>query len=181
MKPLFIFLFAVFLVNTKNIQAHPYFFAFAEVEYNEMNNSIEVTIIASAHDVASVLKDNGIISMSLGEAKKNKKEYNAINDYLNVNFCVHTADSLSLQAFDSKLPPQLEFVLDDFEVLLNGDVQFYLSTKIANPTHEFYVKFDFLMDKFPEQQNKLTIRYRNNKKTYNFLKATKTQFIKLEV
>jgi len=80
---------------------------------------------------------------------------------------------------DSAVPLQLEFVMDGFEVLLNGDVQFYLSAKIANPIKEFYVKFDFLMDKFPEQQNKLTFRYRDKKFTYNFLTTTRIQLIKL--
>jgi len=159
--------------------AHKYYFAFAEVEYNEMNRTLEATIIASAHDVESILKDNKVISKSLDEAKKNKKEYYAINDFLNKSFCIHTADSLSLSALDSALPPQLEFNMDGFEVLLNGDVQFYLSAKIANPIKEFYVKFDFLMDKFPEQQNKLTFLYRDKKFTYNFLTTTRIQLIKL--
>lgn len=159
--------------------AHKYYFAFAELEYNEMNKSLEATIIASAHDLESVLKENDVISKSLDSAKKNKKEYYAINDFLNKNFCVHTADSISLLALDSALPPQLEFVMDGFEVLLNGDVQFYLSATIAKPTKQFYVKFDFLMDKFPEQQNKLTFRYRDKKFTYNFLTTTRIQLIKL--
>jgi len=159
--------------------AHKYYFAFAEIEYNEMNKTLEATIIASAHDVEFILKENKVISKSLDEAKKNKKEYYAINDFMNKNFCVHTADSLSLIALDSAVPLQLEFVMDGFEVLLNGDVQFYLSAKIANPIKEFYVKFDFLMDKFPEQQNKLTFRYRDKKFTYNFLTTTRIQLIKL--
>ncbi len=181
MKPLFIILFMLFLVNSKDFKAHPYFFAFAEVEYNELSQTIEATIIGSAHDVEGVLKEINIISTSLDEARKNKEEYFAINAFLNKHFCIHSADSLSLAGLDSALPPQLEFVLDGFEVLLNGDVQFYLSTNIVNPTNQFYVKFDLLMDKFPEQQNKLTIRYRNSKRTFNFLTTTKSQFIRLEI
>ncbi len=181
MKPLFIILFMLFLVNSKYIKAHPYFFAFAEVEYNELSQSLEATIIASAHDVESLLKDNKIISTSLDEARKNNEEYFAINAFLNKHFCIHSFDSLSLVTLDSELPPQLEFILDGFEVLLNGEVQFYLSTKIAHSTNQFYVKFDLLMDKFPEQQNKLTMRYRNSKNTFNFLTTTKSQFIRLEI
>ncbi|HBW87275.1 MAG TPA: hypothetical protein DEF82_11210 [Crocinitomicaceae bacterium] len=181
MKPLFLILFILFLVSSEEIKAHPYFFAFAEVEYNELNQSLEATIIASAHDVESVLKENKIISTTLDEARKNNNEYFAINTFLNKHLCIHSADSLSISALDSALPPQLEFILEGFEVLLNGDVQFYLSTKIAKPTNQFYVKFDLIMDKFPDQQNKLTIRFRDKKNTYNFLNTTKTQFIKLEI
>lgn len=181
MKPLLIILFMLFLVNSKDLKAHPYFFAFAEVEYNELSRSLEATIIGSAHDVESLLKENKIISTALDEALKNNKEYFAINTFLNKHFCIHSFDSLSLVTLDSELPPQLEFILDGFEVLMNGEVQFYLSTKIAHSTNLFYVKFDLLMDKFPEQQNKLTMRYRNSKNTFNFLTTTKSQFIRLEI
>jgi len=161
--------------------AHTYYFAFAEVEYNEMNKSLEATIIASAHDVESVLRENDVISKSLDYAKKNKKEYYATNDFLNKHFSVYTGDSLSFSTLDSSLPPQLEFVMDGFEVLLNGDVQFYLSAKIQNPINQFYVKFDFLMEKFPEQQNKLTFRFRDKKFTNNYLTTTRIQLIKLDL
>ena len=160
--------------------AHTYYFAFAEVEYNEMNKSLEATIIASAHDVESVLRENDVISKSLDYAKKNKKEYYATNDFLNKHFSVYTGDSLSFSTLDSSLPPQLEFVMDGFEVLLNGDVQFYLSAKIQYPINQFYVKFDFLMEKFPEQQNKLTFRFRDKKFTNNYLTTTRIQLIKLD-
>jgi hypothetical protein len=181
MKSLFNILFVLLLVNSKDIKAHPYFFAFAEVEYNELSQSLEATIIASAHDLENELKENKIISTALDEARKNNKEYFAINAFLNKHFCIHSVDSLSLVTLDSALPPQLEFNLDGFEVLLNGEVQFYLSAKIAHSTDQFYVKFDLLMDKFPEQQNKLTMRYRNSKNTFNFLTTTKSQFIRLEI
>lgn len=170
----------VFLLFVSSITfAHKYYFAFAEVEYNEMNKSLEATIIASAHDIESVLRETDVISNSLDYAKKNKKEYYAINDYINKNFSIYAVDSLYFLALDSALPPQIEFVLVGFEVLLNGDVQFYLSAKITNPINQFYVKFDLLMDEFSEQQNKLTFRFRGKKFTYNFLNATRKQLIKL--
>lgn len=175
----YILLIFIFFISSFSF-AHKYYFAFAEVEYNEMNKTLETTIIASAHDVEFVLKENDVISKSLDQAKKNKKEYYAINDFLNKNFCIHKVDSISLIALDSSLPPKLEFVLDGFEVLLNGDVQFYLSSKIHSPINQFYLKFDFLMDEFPEQQNKLTFQFRDKKNTYNFLTTTRLQFIKLD-
>jgi hypothetical protein len=113
-------------------------------------------------------------------AKNNKKEYYAINDFINKNFSVYAADSLSFLTLDSSLPPQLEFVMDGFEVLLNGDVQFYLSAKIQNPINQLYVKFDLLMEKFPDQQNKLTFRFRDKKFTNNYLTTTRIQLIKLD-
>ncbi len=170
----------LFIIVANHSMAHKFYFAFAEVEYNEMNKSLEATIIASAHDVESVLRETVVISNSLVDAKKNKKEYYAINDFINKNFSIYTSDSLSFMALDSSLPPQLEFNMDGFEVLLNGDVQFYLSAKTPSNLDQFYLKFDMLMDKFPEQQNKLTFRFRDKKFTYNFLTTTKIQLIKIE-
>jgi hypothetical protein len=146
-----------------------------------MNKLIETTIIASAHDIESVLRETDVISNSLEYAKKNKKEYYAINDYLNDHFSFHFGDSLSFSALDSSLPPQIKFILDGFEVLMNGDVQFYLSAKPPSNMDRFCVKFDLLMDKFPEQQNKLTFRFRDKKLTNNFLTTNKIQFIKFEL
>ena len=170
----------LFIIVANHSMAHKFYFAFAEVEYNEMNKSLEATLIASAHDVESVLREMVVISNSLVDAKKNKKEYYALNDFINKNFSIYYADSLSFLALDSSLPPQLEFNMDGFEVLLNGDVQFYLSAKTPTNLDQFYVKFDMLMDKFPEQQNKLTFRFRDKKFTYNFLTTTKIQLIKIE-
>ncbi len=145
-----------------------------------MNKSLEATIIASAHDIEIFFKESGVISTSLDYAKQNKNECRALNNYLNQHFSFHTVDSLYDVAMDSKLPQQLEFDLDGFEVLLNGDIQFYLSTKIQNPINQFHIKFDLLMDKFPEQQNKLTFRFRNKKLTHNYLTTNRIQLIKLE-
>jgi hypothetical protein len=176
-----IFSFVSFLLVAQLSSAHQYFFAFAEVDFDELNGTLEATIISSAHDVEQVLKENGILTKSLDYAKTNKKEYYAINDYLNDHFSFHSSDSLSFAALDSSLPQQIKFVMDGFEVLMNGDVQFYLSAKTPSNLDQFYLKFDMLMDKFPEQQNKLTLRFRDKKLTYNFLTTTKIQLIKFEL
>jgi hypothetical protein len=130
--------------------------------------------------VESILKENGIISKSLESAKQNKKEYVAINDDLNKHFSFfyfgNKSDSNSV--LDGYT--QIEFILDGFEVMLNGNIQFYLSAKIKQPLNEIKIKFDLLMNKFPEQQNKLTIRYRDKKLTFNYLITSKIQDIKLE-
>ncbi|MBM3159760.1 MAG: hypothetical protein FJZ66_00360 [Bacteroidetes bacterium] len=181
MKSLLTAVLLIFSACFNEIGAHPFYFAFAEVEFNELNNSLETSIIASAHDLESLLKEKNIISKTLDNAKQNETEYHAINEFLNQHFSVYALDSLTFSAYDSKLPPQSEFVLEGFEVLLDGNVQFYLSTVVQKPVHELFVTFDLLMDRYSDQQNKLSFRYRGRKFTYNFLNATKSQFIKLDV
>ena len=170
----------LFTIVANHSMAHKFYFAFAEVEYNEINKSLEATLIASAHDMESVLRDTKVISNTLENSKKNKKEFYAINDFLNNNFSFYITDSLSFTALDSSMPPQIQFILDGFEVMMNGDVQFYLSANISSNIDQIYVKFDLLMEKFSEQQNKLTFRFRDKKFTYNFLTTTKIQLIKIE-
>lgn len=176
MKNVIVLLVVLFIGQTS--YAHNYYFAFAELEYNELDLTLEATIIASAHDIESIYIANGIISKSLENAKKNKKEYYAINDDLNKHFL------LSDLRYNSKISPesttQIEFILEGFEVLLNGNVQFYLSAKLKEPLLNFNVTFDLLMERFPDQQNKLTIRFRDKKMTYNYLITSKINEIKLE-
>jgi hypothetical protein len=101
-------------------EAHSYFFAFAEVEYNELNETFEATIIAAAHDVETVFIENCVISKSLDYAKKNKKEYYAINEDLNKQFSIFISSSMSELIEDETHYTQIELILDGFEVLLNA-------------------------------------------------------------
>ena len=171
----------IFILFVSSISfAHKYFFAFAEVEYNEINQTLEATIITTAHDIEFVLKEQGVISKSLDYTKQNMKEYSSLNKYLIEHFSFYLDDSLSFKALDSSLLSPLEFALDGFDILLNGDIQFYLSAKIKSPINQFYVKFDLLMDRFLDQQNKLTFLIREKKLTLNYLNSNKIQYITLE-
>ena len=59
----------------------------------------------------------------------------------------------------------------------NGNVQFYLSAKLKSPPSKIKIKFDLLMERFPDQQNKLTFRFRDKKLTYNYLTTVNTHDI----
>jgi hypothetical protein len=170
-------LFLFFFLVSQTTFAHNYFFAFAEVEYNELNETFEATIIAAAHDVETVFIENGVISKSLDYAKKNKKEYYAINEDLNKQFSIFISSSKSELIEDETHYAQIELILDGFEVLLNGNVQFYLSAKLKSPPTKIKIKFDLLMERFPDQQNKLTFRFRDKKLTYNYLTTVNTHDI----
>ncbi len=166
------------LLLFSNVNAHPSFFAFAEVEYKEMNNSIEATIITSTHDLEHVLKNKGIISSTLAKVNYGEKEYEGLNEYLNQHFSIFTSDSMSLASQVSK-SQTLQLKLEGFEVLLNGDVEFYLSAKMISPFNQVNIMFDLLMDQIPEQQNKLTFKFRDSKSTYNYLTNNRIQLIQL--
>lgn len=175
------FLSLIFLLTFwQQLSAHAFYFAFAEVDYNDLTGTIEATIIASAHDVETVFKEQGIISKSFDYAIQNKKEYYAINDNLNKHFSLFSLSDKSDSNSELDGYTQNNMVLDGFEVLLNGNVQFYLSTKIKIPPKDFKIKFDFLMDKYQEQQNKLTVRFHDKKLTFNYLTINKIQAIKLD-
>ena len=175
------FLSLIFLLTFwQQLSAHAFYFAFAEINYNDFTGTVEATIIASAHDVETVFKEQGIISKSLDYAKQNKKEYYAINDDLNKHFSLFSLNDKSDSNSVLDGYSQNNLVLDGFEVLLNGNIQFYLSTKITTPPKDFKIKFDFLMDKYQEQQNKLTFRFHDKKLTYNYLTTNKIQAIKLD-
>ena len=54
---------ALFLFFGLTSYAHQYYFAFAEVEYNRMDEQLQGTLIFSAHDLEDVLLKKKIISV----------------------------------------------------------------------------------------------------------------------
>lgn len=160
---LFVFLMSVMISN-----AHEYYFAFAEMEYKSDTKKLELTLIVSTHDIEHWLQNKGV---------KVKELEN------------HTKDLTLLKEFETKLlsgfnvsyeKNNIPIKIIGYEVLNNGLSNFYFTSEIIEIKNQFSVRFDLLMDDYPEQQNKLTFIYRGKKQTFPFLQTTREQFIKLE-
>ena len=147
-------------------QAHDFYFAFAEVAYDEITERLQVTVIVTTHDLEKSLLANG-----------NEVHVSAAN----------TSDSSVVRLIERQLNKGLFFVsgnersmlkLDGYEPQLNGTTLFYLSCELKTQD-EITVHFPLLMDIFPEQQNKITWMYRGEKETYVFLPMMNSQLISL--
>ena len=162
-------LILILLTYSSVAKAHDYYFAFVEMEYNEVDNRIEVTLTATTHDVEKALMKNGynrpIIWSSLDSVFHTFLS-NEINRQLSVSF-------------NEKEKPT-GFILEGVENELTGITRFYLSCPLTiSAFSSLTIRFDFLMDTFPDQQNKLTFIYREQKQTVSFLSSKKTVTLSL--
>ena len=166
MKKISILFFSILF--SLNLSAHPFYFSYAEIEYNEFCNCFEGFISLSSHDFEELLNEEKNTKINISKAMNDsllKKEISAI---LN--------SGLSFSAGRQEIRIQLE----GYESEMNGLTRFYFSTeKLSNPK-EILVEYDLFMDKHPEQQNKLTLIQRNKKETFEFLIQKKTKLIIIE-
>lgn len=169
--------FIFFVILNSCAFAHDYFFAFAEVEYDELNGRLEASVTVTTHDFERYLQKKeilqGEINSCIGDSVKLQVLENELNKYFYLNLNPLSENTI-LEGVES-----FHFELEGFETQLTGTVQFYLSSELKRPLESFEVTFDLLMDEYPEQQNKLTFINRGQKRTYVFLQAKRTQIIDL--
>lgn len=163
LRTLFI-LFA--LTTTLSASGHEYFFAYAEVEYNDFSKNFEATVVATAHDFEEAISKEGM-GNKLDELDSSGSDLQMIEDYLNTHFVLEGTNVAC------------SFKLVGMEVLLNGMVNFYLQSNEVTLSTQLNARFDLLMNDFSEQQNKLTLLYQGNSKTISFLQHKKEQEIEL--
>lgn len=161
-------LFVVSMLFAMISYSHEYYFAFAEMEYNSDSKKLEATLIVSTHDVEHWLQNKGVKVKELED---------------------HTKDLALQKEFETKLlsgysvtfeKTMVPLKLIGYEVLDTGLTHFYFSSESIELKGQLTVKFDLLMDDYPEQQNKLTFIYKAKKQSFPFLPATREQIIKLE-
>lgn len=156
-----------------NLKAHEYFFAFAEVEYSEKSAKLEATLTLSAHDFEAYLLKEKIIENSLDEALTGNKDISSIEKILNSHFLFFEENTVKDSSWVSS------FKIDGYHILLNGNIEIYLSCDLAKPLSILYVQFNLLMDYFSEQQNKITFINQRKKSTLNFNLSNQRQIIDL--
>lgn len=161
-------LFCLFSFALFSVQAHEYYFAFGEIEYNETTKKFEITLEMSAHDVESDLKRTGVtLDKHIEDQAQNKVFKKQLETYLLNGFSIssgHSPINLSLMGFD---------------VLPNGQLYAYLESSQIELDKELHFKFDLLMELFPNQQNKITLIHQKRKQTAVFLPTKPTEIITL--
>lgn len=161
------FLFFIFCVTASVASAHSYFFAFAELDYNASTRQLEISIEAAAHDVVDALQDEGVLIEDLEKHLQDSAMLLAIEHYINSGLQIHlTGGKPSLHLLGMEIKP-------------NGLAYFYLYSDAFDPGNKLDISFDWLMDHFPEQQNKITLRYNENKYTAVFMPHRRRETIEL--
>jgi len=151
-----------------NLSAHPFYFSYAEIEYNEFCNCFEGFISLSSHDFEELLNEEKNIKTNISKAMNDSLLKKEISEILN--------SGLSFSAGRQEIRIQLE----GYESEMNGLTRFYFKTQPFKNSEEILVEYDLFMEKYKEQQNKLTIIQRDNKETFDFLIQEKTKLIKIK-
>ena len=151
-----------------NLSAHPFYFSYAEIEYNEFCNCFEGFISLSSHDFEELLNEEKNTKTNISKAMNDSLLKKEISEILN--------SGLSFSADRQEIRIQLE----GFETEMNGLTRFYFSTEKLSNSKEILIEYDLFMYKYPEQQNKLTLIQRNKKETFEFLIQKKTKLITIE-
>ncbi|MFT5778985.1 MAG: hypothetical protein ACI837_001942 [Crocinitomicaceae bacterium] len=161
-------LLIAFCVIQTMVFGHDYFFAFAEVEYDDITQQFESTLVISSHDLEKVLREKNVSIDSIPGMDENSQLYKELQSIISAHFHISSGEQNS------------SFKIVGAELLFSGVVEIYMeSTPIALEA-SLEISFDLLMQKYPEQQNKLTLYYRSQSYTATFMRDHKTQQILLE-
>ncbi|MFT5861277.1 MAG: hypothetical protein ACI865_003399 [Flavobacteriaceae bacterium] len=163
------FLLIVFCAFQSMAYSHDYFFAFAEMDYNDITRQFESTLVISSHDLERVLNEKELSIDSLDGMTLNSDLHEELSSMISKHFQINSGDQ------------QASFSLFGAELLLNGTVEIYLSSDPIDLDGTIQIRFDLLMGKYPEQQNKLTLYHRDKTYTATFMRGTKSNNILLEL
>jgi hypothetical protein len=148
----------LFTIFSSTLKAHDTYFSFAEVEYNDLNGNLEATLMVSTHDLEMILMEKNHLHGALTSTTIDSTLRSKLEELINASFQLAPANGL-----------YFHWTLEGIENTLTGNTNIYLSTSVKERLTTLDVHFDLLMDRYPEQQNKLTFIYHNRKTTRIFL------------
>lgn len=148
--------------------SHDFFFAFAELKYNDISQQFEASVSVSSHDLERVFDENQWSIDDLEFRDKKPDNFAAISEWLLEQFKISSNNT------------RVDFTIIGCEIELNGMIHFYLESAPTEIFNTISVQFDLLMSDFPEQQNKLTLYYRDQTITQSFLQNAFVHEIRLE-
>jgi hypothetical protein len=182
------FLLLVFGSSYSKSWAHEFYFAYAELAYNEMNQRFEGTLIFTTHDLERALDPKGSRLGKLELSDESSPIRGELEAYINQHLSIQYGCAIDSNSFDAMCNTQ--FILEGISPALNGTIECYISAPaklIYLPTQLglsystiLMVQFDALFETFSGQQNKLTLIYRNQKETLNFIPGKAAQNIPLK-
>lgn len=133
--------------------AHEYYFSFANIEVDTVDERIEVSLKMSAHDVEHYLIDHNYKD-KFEDIKEETEVYNFIQKWMRSNFSIAVNDVI--------LPMKLQ----GFEVQNDDDLYFYFSIDFMPPKKcTFTIQNTLLFDFFPAQQNRIIFKWGDFEKT----------------
>lgn len=150
--------------------AHEYYFAFAEVAYNNETHRFEGTIVVTTHDLEVMIdaKSDGIDRRSLELMNVEDSDFEVFNNEILKGFALKSSGN------------DIAYSIVGFEVFLTGITNFYFESEIVESPKVIDVYFPLMMDSYPEQQNKIELSIAEKKAYLLFFGETRKQTFNIE-
>ncbi len=137
--------------------AHEYYFAFAEMQFNKEKSRFEISIRATGHDVEEYMEKIGHTIPKLEDCINKPAEMQKLEKLITTHFIIEKEGNSII----------LELV--GMEVNTKDEVIFYLVSRKMEQPEKVDITFDLLMNYFEDQQNKLTVFTEKGKVYLSFL------------
>jgi hypothetical protein len=161
------FLFLLFIPFSIQLNAHEYYFSFAEMQYNTKTSQIEISLEVSGHDFEDYLKERGVLIPRLEECVGQSMYMTLIQKELSKGFEIMVKGKpLSLDLIGMRIND-------------NDQIVFFLTSREIQKPEQVEVRYDLLMNFFPLQQNKITVFKASGKEFVTFLNTRSKRTIEL--
>jgi len=154
-------------LSSSDVLAHNYFVSICTMDYNQKEQSLELTFKLIAHDLEKTIQETNNVTLRLGSDKESPQSNEIITAYINEHFQVVVEnDKLNLQ-----------FVGKETEL----DESLYLYFEIENVTKvkELVIVNTILVHSFDEQENILHLNVGDAEKSEVFNKSITRKKIKI--
>jgi hypothetical protein len=152
----FIFTLLLTVLISGKAQAHDYYFAFAEMEFNQSTSQYELTLRVSTHDMEHWLNDHQVTVKEL-------------EDHTKDSLIQYQISELLLEGFVVTANEDVVFHMDGYEVLETGMTNFYFTSEASELISPLHIMFNLMMEDYPLQQNKLTFIHDGMRVTVPFM------------
>ena len=144
----FIFIFLIGLIISSNVYAHKFYVSMTDIDYNEKDKSLQISLKLTAHDLELVFKEEGKGSMNFGS----ELEHDSAKVYLKSYIKSHFQIEVNQKDFDHRII--------GFEVFNDENMYVYIEVKNVNSVEELIIDNTVLIDDFPKQVNYIHFTHR---------------------
>ena len=124
----------------KFAHAHPFYVSICQIDYNQQNRALEISVKIFADDLLTALNQKKIVDIHLGEPQENPKSDEHIFNYLTENLAFKIGNK----------PIEFSFVGKEME---DDAVWCYLEIKNIDPLDEISVYNTILTEVYETQNN----------------------------
>jgi hypothetical protein len=160
-KKIFLQFALIFFAGTGTSLAHPFYVSICQMNYNEQNRSLEISVKIFADDLQAALMNRGISDLHLGETEEKPETDTFLSEYFKDHLSVLVDERLLEFHFIGKEPE------DDA-------IWCYLEIQDVNTFSKIEVKNTILTEIFETQSNIVQVTFDGRTKNL-LLKKGKTQ------